>query len=174
MFHGFQGEFRWIESVSHGIEDVLRVCPEVAIGKSWAVTAFDKEKLAAVLDDNLQSWQVSGSALLIPPVADLSQVPYNVFSEWYTFSGTVPQHKFHTFIRHHWFSLGPAAMGPSQANASWDFKRMQRVFWQEMEAAAPESYISSRQKLIFASRNPAYFSAILRGLSGAPIKTGTT
>jgi len=70
--------------------------------------------------------------------------------------------------------LGPAAMGPSQANASWDFKRLQRVFWQEMEAAAPESYISSRQKLIFASRNPAYFSAVLRGLSGAPIKTGTT
>ena len=23
MFHGFQGEYRWIESVSHGIEDVL-------------------------------------------------------------------------------------------------------------------------------------------------------
>lgn len=106
MFHGFQGEFRWIESVSHKIEDVLRICPEVAIGKSWAVTAFDKEKLAAVLNDNLQSWQVSGSALLIPPLADLSQAPYNVFSEWYTFSGAVPQHKFHTFIRHHWFSLG--------------------------------------------------------------------
>lgn len=174
MFHGFQGEFRWLESVSHGIDDVLRVCPEVVIGKSWAVTAFDKEKLAVGLDDNLQSWQVSGSALLIPPVADLSQAPQNVFSEWYTFSGAVPQHKFHTFTRHHWFSLGPAAMGPSQANTSWDFKRMQRLFWQEMEAAAPESYISSGQRLIFASRNPAYFSAVLRGLSRAPVKTGTT
>jgi len=174
MFHGFQGEFRWIESVSHRIEDVLRVCPDVAIGKSWAVTAFDKEKLAAVLDDNLQSWQVSGSALLIPPVADLSQVPYNVFSEWYTFSGTVPQHKFHTFIRHHWFSLGPAAMGPSQDNTIWDFKRMQRLFWQEMEAAAPESYIARRERLIFATRNPAYFSIVLRGLGAAPTKTGTT
>ncbi|HET9790806.1 MAG TPA: hypothetical protein VFR08_05840 [Candidatus Angelobacter sp.] len=174
MFHGVQGEYRWIESASHGIEDVLRVCPEVAIGKSWAVTAFDKEKLAAVLDDNLQSWQVSGSALLIPPVADLSQAPYNIFSEWYTFSGTVPQHKFYTFVRHPWFSLGPAAMSPSHTNTNWDLKRMQRLFWQEMEAAAPESYISSGQRLIFVSRNAGYFSAVLRGLGGTPIKTGTT
>lgn len=174
MFHGFQGEYRWLESVSHGVEDVLRVCPDVAMGKSWAVTAFDQEKLKAVADENLLSWQVSGSALLIPPIEDIAQVPSDIFHEWYTFTGTVPQRKFHTFVRHAWFTLGPAAANRFQARNVWDFKRMQRLFWQEMEAAAPESYIASRERLIFATRNPSYFSVVLRELGGAPIKTGST
>jgi len=173
MFHGFQGEFRWLESLSHGIDDVLRICPEVAIGKSWAVTAFDKEKLTAVADENLQSWQVSGSALLVPPVADFSQVPYDAFSEWYTFPGAVPQYKFHSFIHLDWFTLGPAAANRSQARTMWDFKRMQRLFWQEMQAAAPESYIACGHRLIFASRNPECFAAVLRGVSSSRIKTGS-
>ena len=174
MFHGFQGEYRWLESVSHGMEDVLRVCPDVAIGKSWAVTAFDQEKLKAVADENLESWQVSGSALLIPPVENVSQVPYGIFHEWYAFPGAVPQRKLHTFIRHDWFTLGPAAANRFQARNVWDFKRMQRLFWQEMEAAAPESYVAAGQRLIFATRNPSYFTVVLRGLGGAPIKTGST
>jgi hypothetical protein len=174
MFHGFQGEYGWLESVSHGIDDVLRVCPDATVGKSWAVTAFNQEKLKAVADENLQSWHVSGSALLIPPVEDVKQVPYDIFHEWYTFPGTVPQRKFHTFIRNDWFTLGPAAANRFQANTVWDFKRMQRLFWQEMETASPESYIASGQRLIFATRNPSYFSVVLRGLGGAPIKTGST
>jgi hypothetical protein len=174
MFHGFQGEYRWLESVSHDIDDVLRVCPDVAIGKSWAVTAFDQEKLKAVADENLQSWEVSGSALLIPPVADANQVPYGVFNEWYTFTGAVPQRRFHTFVRHAWFTLGPAAANRFQASTVWDFKRMQRLFWLEMETAAPESYIACGERLIFATRNPSYFSVVLRALGGAPIKTGST
>ncbi len=174
MFHGFQVEYRWLESVSHGIDDVLRACPDVAIGKSWAVTAFDQEKLKAVADENLQSWQVSGSALLLPPVADMDHVPRNVFHEWYIFTSTVPQRTFHTFIRNDWFTLGPAAANRFQASTVWDFKRMQRLFWLEMETAAPESYIASGERLIFATRNPSYFSIVLRALGGAPIKTGST
>ena len=174
MFHGFNGDYRWLESVSHSMEDVMRVCPDVAIGKSWAVTSFDQEKLRAVAGENLESWQVSGSALLIPPVTDISQVPCQVFSELFTFAGAVPQHNFQTFIGNDWFTLGPAAANRAQARNIWDFKRMQRLFWQEMEAAAPESYVAAGQRLIFATRNPSYFTVVLRGLSGAPIKTGST
>lgn len=174
MFHGFQGEYRWLESVSHGIDDVLRVCPDVAVGKSWAVTAFDEKRLKAVADESLQSWQVSGSALLVPPIEDISHAPSDIFHEWYTFPDAVPQRKFHTFVCHDWFTLGPAAANRFQARNVWDFRRMQRLFWQEMEAAAPESYIACRERLIFATRNPAYFSIVLRALGGAPIKTGST
>ncbi len=155
------------------MEDVLRVCPDVAIGKSWAVTAFDQEKLKSVSGENLASWQVSGSALLIPPVENVNQVPYDVFHEWYTFPGAVPQRKLHTFIRHDWFTLGPAAANRFQARNVWDFKRMQRLFWQEMEAVAPESYVAAGQRLVFATRNPSYFTTVLRGL-GTPMKTGST
>jgi hypothetical protein len=42
---------------------------------------------------------------------------------------------------------------------------MRRLFWQEMEQAYPESYLSRGSQLIFVTRNPAYFSAVLRGLS---------
>ena len=156
------------------MDDVLRACPDVAVGKSWAVTAFDQEKLNAASDENLESWQVSGSALLIPPIGEISQVPFEIFHEWYTFPATVPQRKFHTFIRHDWFTLGPAAANRFQARTVWDFKRMQRLFWMEMEESAPESYIASGQRLIFVTRNPSYFSTVQRGLSGAPIKTGST
>jgi hypothetical protein len=174
MFHGFQGDYRWLESISHGIDDLLRVCPEAAAGKSWAVTAFDQDRLNAVAEDDFQSWQVSGSALLIPPLDDLHQLPHNIFQELYTFTAAVPQRKFHTFIRHDWFTLGPTAANRFQARNVWDFKRMQRLFWQEMEAISPESYIASGQRLIFATRNPLYFTAVLRGLGGAPVKTGST
>jgi len=174
MFHGFQGEYRWLESVSHGIDDILRFCPDVAIGRSWAVTSFDQARLTSVAEENLQSCQVSLSALLIPPVEDLSQIPHGAFHEWYTFTGPVPQRKFHSFIRHDWFTLGPAAANRFQARTVWDFKRLQRLFWQEIEASSAESYIASGQRLVFVTRNPSYFSAVLRGLGGASAKTGTT
>jgi hypothetical protein len=156
------------------MEDVLRACPDVAIGKSWAVTAFDQEKLKAVAGENLESWQVSGSALLIPPIENVNQVPCGIFLECYVFPGAVPQRKLHSFIRHDWFTLGPAAANRFQARTVWDFKRMQRLFWQEMEAAAPECYVAAGQRLIFATRNPSCFTMVLRALGGAPIKTGST
>lgn len=156
------------------MDDILRVCHEAAAGKSWAVTAFDQEKFNTVTDDTLQIWQVSGSALLIPPMEDLNQFPHKIFKEFYTFTGAVPHRKFHTFIRHDWFTLGPAAANRFQARNVWDSKRMQRLFWQEMESAQPESYIAAGQRLIFATRNPLYFSTLLRGLGGIPIKTGST
>ena len=53
----------------------------------------------------------------------------------------------------------------SRPEHRWDFKRMQRLFWQEMEAAGSGKLHQRRPSgLIFASRNPAYFSAVLRGI----------
>ncbi len=54
--------------------------------------------------------------------------------------------------------------GTFNGNA-FDLKRIQRLFWQEIEQANPESYLARGNRLKFVTQNSANFNLVLRGLS---------
>lgn len=168
MFHGSHGPFRWVESPVHKTQDVLQLCPEAVLGKHLVITAFDAGKITAVAEESLKAWRVEGSALHVPPLADLLEVPYDVFNEWFVFPTAPGQQKLESFMNSNWFTLGPCLSGNAERATQWEIKRTQRAFWQLLESANPESYLACGRRLIFVTRNDAYFTAVLRRISVPP------
>lgn len=164
MFHGVHGEFRWLESGSHRIHEVLKKCPDLVMGKGLVITAFTSGSLPSA-EQAQRNWERKDSTLFISAGHSPVQFSYEAFKESYIFPSTPPRREFAVFSNYDWFSLGPVIAGKVQANSRWDLRRVQRVFWQLLEEAAPESYLACSNRLIFVTRNPAYFSRVLKGLS---------
>lgn len=167
MFHGVHGEFRWLEASSHAIPDVVRICPEVVAQKNLVITLFDSGPLEPTPRQMEQGWRVLDSAVHVPTVEDPSTLPTGACDEWYVFASAPQERDFEVFIAYTWFTLGPASSSKVQAKTRWDLKRLQLIFWQEMETLQPESYLACGNRLIFVTRNAGYFSKVLRGLTSA-------
>lgn len=164
MFHGAQGEYRWLETSAHEIYDVLQVCPAVAVNKNLVITSFDSEPLQPTSEEMQRGWRVSGSSVHIPLGDSISAIPFEIFDEWYIFPEGAPERDYKVFVKHDWFTLGPAQAVYTRNGNAFDLKRMQRWFWQEMEQVRPESYLGRGSRLKFVTRNPDHFNLVLRGL----------
>jgi hypothetical protein len=174
MFHGVHGEFRWLESGAHKIDDVLRVCPEVVKNKGLVVTAFTSGPPLPSDEDLQRGWKLKGSVLYIPSQEASSQIPLEVFRELYIFQDTPAEREFAVFVNYDWFTIGPAIASDSQANSRWDLRRIQRIFWQLLDSVTPESYLACGRRLIFVTRNASHFGSVLRGLSALQKARSTT
>ena len=168
MFHGFHGEYRWVESAAHGILDVLVHCPVAIDSKGLVITAFVGGPPLPSDEDAQRGWRLKGSVLYIPETESPGRIPSEAFREWYIFDSAPPEREFAVFANYDWFTLGPAIATKAQANSRWDLRRIQRIFWQLLESSSPESYLACGSRLIFVTRNPAYFSCVLKGLSARP------
>jgi hypothetical protein len=164
MFHGAQGEYRWLETSAHEIYDVLQVCPAVAVNKNLVITSFDSEPLQPTSEEMQRGWRVSGSSVHIPLGDSISAIPFEIFDEWYIFPEDAPERDYKVFVKHDWFTLGPAQAVYTRNGSAFDLKRMQRWFWQEMEQVRPESYLGRGSRLKFVTRNADHFNLVLRGL----------
>jgi hypothetical protein len=167
MFHGVQGEYRWLETAAHEIYDVLQVCPAVAANKNIVISSFDSDPLQPTSEEMQRGWRVCGRSVHIPVGDNVSAIPFEIFDEWYIFPSETesPERDYKVFVKHDWFTLGPAQALYSRSGNAFDLKRMQRWFWQELEQVNPESYLGRGTRLKFVSRNPEYFNTVLRGLS---------
>jgi hypothetical protein len=165
MFHGVQGDYRWLETSAHEIYDVLQVCPAVVASKHIVITSFDSGPLQPTHEEIGRGWRVYGRSVYIPVGENVSTIPFEIFDEWYIFSAEAPERDYKIFVNYDWFTLGPAQAVYSRNGTAFDLKRMQRWFWQEMERIRPESYLACGNRLKFVSRQPEQFNQVLRGLS---------
>lgn len=165
MFHGAQGEYRWLETSAHEIYDVLQVCPDVVTNKKLVITSFDSDPLQPTEEEMQRGWRASGRSVHIPLGSNISSIPFEVFNEWYIFNGEAPERDYRVFVNHDWFTLGPAQTLYTRNGNAFDLKRMQRWFWQELEQAQPESYLGRGNRLKFVTRNAENFNLVLRSLT---------
>lgn len=165
MFHGVQGDYRWLETPAHQIYDVLHVCPEVAANKNIVITSFGSSPLQPTDEERQRGWRVHGRSIHIPLGDNVSAIPFEIFDEWYIFSSAAPERDYKVFAKFDWFTLGPAQAQHSRSGNAFDLKRLQRWFWQEMERVRPESYLAFGPRLKFVTREPAHFNQVLRGLT---------
>ena len=154
MFHGVHGDYRWLETSAHEIYDVLHVCPAVAASKHIVITSFGSGPLQPTPEEYQRGWRVNGRNVHIPVGENVSAIPFEIFDEWYIFSGESPQIDYKVFVKFDWFTLGPAQAVYSGAGSGFDLKRMQRWFWQELQHRRPETYLSRGARLKFVTREP--------------------
>ncbi|HZI56220.1 MAG TPA: hypothetical protein VFF39_05570 [Verrucomicrobiae bacterium] len=165
MFHGVQGDYRWLETSAHEIYDVLQVCPAVAANKNIVITSFDTAPLLPTSEEMERGWRLSGRSLHIPVGNNISAIPFEVFNEWYIFTSDSMEREYKSFVKHDWFTLGPAQAVYTRNGSAFDLRRMQRLFWQEIEQARPDSYLGRGNRLKFITSNGQQFNMVLRGLS---------
>jgi hypothetical protein len=163
MLHGAQGQYQWLESSSHSLQNLLSVCPDLVVGRSLAITSFEERSLIERLE--ACSGRIMGPVVHVPSVANISALPLSGVKEWYGFVSAISESKLTSFVRNHWFTLGPAAVARVPQENLWDLQRAVRLFWQELQRVQPESYVSRGQRLVLATRNPVHFTAILRAFS---------
>jgi len=165
MFHGVHGEYRWLETTAHEIYDVLQVCPQVAANKNIVITSFDNGPLQPTAEEFARGWRVFGRSVHIPVGENVSAIPFEIFDEWYIFPIESPLTDYKVFVNYEWFTLGPAQALYSRSGNAFDLRRMQRLFWQEIERVSPETYLARGQRLKFITREPDLFHRVLRGLT---------
>lgn len=89
---GSHGAYQWLTSDQHYIDDIVRSCPEVLLGRYLAVTSTDSgdPKWWA---ENLLSWECRGRIAYSPHLETTGAISYQThgrgnagFDEWYTFT----------------------------------------------------------------------------------------
>ncbi|MGA7634674.1 MAG: hypothetical protein WCB11_28245 [Terriglobales bacterium] len=159
---GSQGVYEWL--VTDRQFNLLRICPDVVLGKYMAITSFDSGPLVLTDEEKAAGWESRSNIAYSPKIQDVSSLPRAEYDEWFIFGrsadlGTshlgenvfeVPQGHGHLSV---FVNYGFALHPPERTN-------LVNLFWPQMERIRPESYVADNDYLSFVSTNKTLFAAV--------------
>jgi hypothetical protein len=161
---GSQGVWEWL--VTDRQFDLLRICPNVVLGKYVVITSFDSSPLVPTDEEKAAGWESRSNLAYSPKIQDVASLPRAEYDEWYIFVspvelGTshlaenvfeVPQEQGHVSVFvNYGFALHPSERAGGLAH----------LFWSQMERIGPESYVADNEYLTFVSANKTLFVSVL-------------
>jgi hypothetical protein len=177
---GSHGPYQWLTSDQENMNEILRQCPEVVLGRYAAITTFDSGVFRPTESDTAAGWEsrngIAYSRQIRTP-ADLPECaksePAELYQEWYLFEAPVD---LGTLSRGNVFVTPP---GPGRTLVfigyatlvlhEPEMEELTDLFWMQLEALRPESYFGEGQDyLTFVTRNPAFFDSVLKKLKSLP------
>src|ERR1017187_1005511 len=165
---GSHGAYKWL-TTRHELDDILRLCPAVVLGKYLAITSIDSGHLSPSTEEKLAGWESRLGIAYSPLVQSVETLPRDGWDEWYVFRQSV--------------DLGVSRLGsnifdpPLQPGGVGVFvnyclplhrpemKGLIDPFWQQLDWIQPESYIADNDYLTFVSRDENLFAAVCETLS---------
>jgi len=159
---GSQGSYQWL--VTDENFDLLKLCPEIVLGKYVAVTSIDSGQLNPTDKEKAAGWQSRERIAYSPKIENAEEIPREGWDEWYIFHtptdlGTshlaenifeVPQEQGHlSVLVNYGFALHP----PERA-------KLADLFWPQMARILPESYVADNDFLTFVTMNEALFARV--------------
>src|SRR5579864_4646469 len=81
---GFHGAYKWLAS-EFELDDILRLCPVVVLGKYLAITSIDSGRLSPTAEEVLAGWENRHGIAYSPLVQSVETLPRNGWDEWYVF-----------------------------------------------------------------------------------------
>lgn len=159
---GSQNNYEWL--VTDDDFDLLKLCPQIVLGKFVAVTSSDSGHLGLTDKETAAGWQSRAKIAYSPKIENAEDVPRDRWDEWYIFNsptdlGTshltenifeVPQEQGHlSILVNYGFALHP----PERA-------KLADIFWPQMARICPESYVADNDYLTFVTANEAIFSRV--------------
>lgn len=160
---GSQGRYQWLVT-DENLDLLLKLCPEIVLGKYVAVTSIDSGQLLPTDKETSAGWQSRSKIAYSPKVENAEDLPREGWDEWYIFTtptdlGTshlaenifeVPQDQGHlSVLVNYGFALHP----PERAELS-------DLFWQQMTRIHAESYVADNDFLTFVTMHEALFARI--------------
>jgi hypothetical protein len=150
--------------------DLLRLCPQIVLGKYVAITSIDSGAFKPTEKEVAVGWQSRGKIAYSPQVQRVEEIPSAGWDEWYIFDkpldlGTshlaenifeAPQEQGHVsdFVNYG-FALHP----PERA------EKLALLFWPQIDRIRPESYVADNDYLTFGSANKDVFTNVLNAIN---------
>jgi hypothetical protein len=86
---GSRGDYKWLSSSHHQLDDLLRLFPNIVLGKYVAVTSFDSGPLVPNADERQLGWDNRQGIAYSPRVTSVETLPRDLYDEWYVFAQPV-------------------------------------------------------------------------------------
>jgi hypothetical protein len=171
---GSHGEYQWLSVAECDISTLLRLCPDVVLGKYLAVTRIDGYTLRLTDHEIRDGWWTADAAKVFqgtswgpPEYHDDWKVAYSprlnsvhglpdetrercCFNEWYVFEQPVAPGEMEAFVNWVGFRL-------YDPQFKWCADRL----WEQMARLGPESYIAEGTVFTFATRKAGLFTSVL-------------
>ncbi len=187
---GTRGQYRWLSSVDHDIDALLRLCPEVLLGRRIAVTSIDCLGLRLTEEETRAGWRKAddrkvykdlpsggreyqdGWVVACSPVLhsvhglsyETHEEYYGGFDEWYVFDGEIPVSDFEVFVNWGFFRLYDTE----------GYGEFIDRFWTQMTDLNAESYIAQGDVFTFATRNLDVFDGVIAAFSAELRRSGAS
>jgi hypothetical protein len=168
METGQRGNYFWLDDASLFIGDLLRLIPEVVVGKYLIVTSFDSGPLRLENADFQRGWLQHDELAINPSVMSTGDMPYDEWDEWYVFRKPPLLEDFAVFVNYGSFCLQDPAQLFAEGESSELLnltRDLQRSFWDQLELKAPESYVACGNRLMVATRSPDLYEGLVELLA---------
>jgi len=165
---GAHADYEWLVTEQY-LEDLLKFCPEIVLGKYLAVTSNDSGHFYPTEEERAAGWEMRNGIAYSPKVEDAQSLPRGGWDEWFVFEnpadlgGMPPQHS-NPFTE-------PLTRGGVQAfvNSAFGLHREQGIapyFWQQFSWIRPQTYLAENDYfLTVISADKELFSKAFRVLS---------
>jgi hypothetical protein len=183
-YRGLRGSYGWLTSTEDYSGTILRLCPEVVIGRYLAVTSVDSGTVRLEERQKAAGWESRRGIAYSPRLCSIDEIPHqfhgrNVpgYDEFYTFQarcdigersqGNIFLKEFapgagRTVVFVNWLSFVLHDPDPAA-------QTLVDLFWPQLERLQPESYIADgRDCLTFVSRNLELLDVAYDRLVSAP------
>ena len=171
---GSHHAYRWLMTNRENMNEFLRQCPGLVLGKYVAITTYDSGVLRLSERDATVGWESRngiaysrqiGALSDLPEIAQLE--PAELYQEWYVFRAAT---KLGGFALENAFVTPPPGLIVTFVNYSKGFalhdpevQVMTDLFWKQVEELKPESYMGEGEDYTtFVTDNAALFDAVLR------------
>lgn len=169
---GSQDGYDWLVSTDT-LGDLLRVCPNVVLGKYVAVASFDSGPLVLNDEERASGWHAKNGIAYSPRIERIEMLPRDQYDEWYVFPNQVEFGELVPADR----NIFQSVMEKGQVHVFINFGGFQfhlpdyrrdigELFWQQIGWIKPESYLGDGDWLNFVTSRKDLFAAVRQGLSG--------
>ncbi len=169
---GSFGGYDWLTTEDHDLADLMRVCPEIVLGKYIAITSIDSGSLEVTEEEKAAGWEARSNIVYSPRIKSVAGLPHENrhgrclgFDEWYVFDASIDlgqritgnifeasgeAGRVEIFVNYYDFVLHDATIRP-----------ISEMFWKQMAWIQPDSYIAEGDSwLTFVTRNQNLCAAV--------------
>ncbi len=172
MRTGEHSGYKWIESTSYSLSELLKCLPQAIVGRCVAIAAFDSGLLKPTPEELALGWMYTHDVAFSPIVSNASELPYDGFDEWYILDGPRDLGPLEVFVNYCGFRLSdPGERGelrdPARDAVAWRYdiaveRERQEQFWAQIERVGPETCILDGDSFVLATRNPDLHEAVVQ------------
>lgn len=162
MVEGHTNNYYWIEAYDFGLHDIVSKCPELFVGKTVAITAFDNSPIIPNTKEKAFGWYSKNDVFYAPKIKNPKELPYDNYDEWYVFEELKEFLPDDLFVNYLSFSLRDPSYKLTEANPTWDkialkyqIERQIELldkFWNYIIRIEPRLFVLDGDNLIFGSR----------------------
>lgn len=168
---GAHHAYEWL-ATEHYLDDLLRLCPEVFLGKYVLITSLDSGPLFLTEEERAAGWESRKGIAYSPRIQDIEMLPHECWDEWYifrdrvdlgglaapgsnVFEASLTPGEVYTFVNYNFGLHFP------------ETESMARCFWKQLDWIRPETYIAETDDhLMLISADKTLFAAARQALSG--------